>query len=280
MTTADVSGVAIAIGDGPEMDHLGRYVFPDPATGERRSWTRVTTFAKVLADTYNLEAWKRRNVAVGLAGRPNLYHAARVATASGDKKALNQVCDEAMAAAGANAGREHGTAMHSIIERINRGEDPEIPEHMAGDVQAYRVALADAGIGIATRYVERRIINTTHGLAGTFDGLATYPDNPPLVVFDLKTAATMDHSWLETAIQLAAYANATQLLTTDLAAYDAMPEIDRATALVAHVPAGKGRCDIYEVDIARGWAYAELCRDVRAARRSARGLARQYLANR
>lgn len=256
-----------------QFDHLGRYVLPDPTTGEKKSWTRVTTFAKAIADTYHLEAWKRRQVALGLLGQRGLL--TRVAE-SETKRELDTVVEEAMEAAGANEGRRHGTKMHSIIERINRGEHPDIPEYMADDVAAYQAELDKYGISIDPRHVERRIINTVYDLAGTFDALVTLPSWTPHLVFDLKTAEKMDHSWLETSIQLASYANTRHLLACSLDAFEEMPQVDLEVAIVAHLPAGQGKCELYEVDIARGWDYAALAADVRAARSSTRGLAVRY----
>lgn len=252
-------------------DHLGRYLLPDPISGEIKHWTRVTTFAKTLADTYHLDAWKRRKVAQGLAARPDLVEAAASVE---DVRTLNQICDEAMEAAGANDGRNHGTAMHSVIERINRGENPKIPDHMAADVAAYLDEVARAGLEILPEYVERRVINREYNLAGTFDGIGRLPDGGLPLIVDLKTAADMGSSWLETSVQLACYAGSEHVVTEDLTGVEPMLAVDQEVALVIHLPAGQGTCQIHEVDISTGYSLAELTFNVRGARSAARSLAR------
>jgi hypothetical protein len=58
-------------------DRYGRYKLVDPATGEVRPYTRATTFAKSISDTFTLSLWSQRMVAKGLAMRPDLVGAAR-----------------------------------------------------------------------------------------------------------------------------------------------------------------------------------------------------------
>ncbi len=45
----------------PKRDRWGRYLIVPTAGGKARSHTRVTTFAKSIADTYNLTEWAKRN---------------------------------------------------------------------------------------------------------------------------------------------------------------------------------------------------------------------------
>ena len=50
----------------PERDRYGRYKIPHPTTGKDMSWTRATTMASSVADTFGLTNWKTRMVAYGL----------------------------------------------------------------------------------------------------------------------------------------------------------------------------------------------------------------------
>jgi len=76
--------------------------------------------AKVPDDSSALDFWRRRQTAIGLALQPHLLTA--VAANAGDKKALDQLCEEAMAAAGANSGRDWGTSVHKLTDAIDGGD--------------------------------------------------------------------------------------------------------------------------------------------------------------
>ena len=53
-------------------DHFGRPLVIPPGGGKPVPYRRCTTFIDVLADRFNLELWKQRQVAVGLSRRPDL----------------------------------------------------------------------------------------------------------------------------------------------------------------------------------------------------------------
>ena len=103
-------------------DRWGRYVIPDPATGEPRAWTRVTTLARTLADRTVLEAWDQRNIALGIGARQDLYAQAASCTAE-DTGTLTEIVAQARAAAAAQAGANTGSALHRFTERLDAGED-------------------------------------------------------------------------------------------------------------------------------------------------------------
>jgi hypothetical protein len=46
-----------------------------------------------------------------------------------------------------------------------------------------------------------------------------------------------------------------------------MPKVCPHTALVFHLPVAAAQCMVYDVDVAAGWGLAQLCQDVRLARR-------------
>src|SRR5215472_1429035 len=114
----------------PERDRYGRYILPDPKTGKRRSWTRATTWAQTIADTYALNQWQKRMVALGLAQRPDLL--AQVATV------LEPDAEEH---AGASQRSNLGTALHSFLEHLDLGREVQVPEPWDQDVAAYRQTL-------------------------------------------------------------------------------------------------------------------------------------------
>jgi hypothetical protein len=76
----------------PRRDRWGRYIIPDPETGEDREWTRATTIAGVLPDRFNLERWGERMVAYGLAQRDDLLLLAQsVQDPKADKRKLDRI---------------------------------------------------------------------------------------------------------------------------------------------------------------------------------------------
>lgn len=246
-----------------EFDHLGRYLLPDPETGEKRAWTRVTTFAKSIADTYHLDRWKQRKVAEGLAARPDLL--ALVASAD-DKRELNGICDQAAEAAGASVGRNHGTHMHTLTEHADRGEDVTTTPENEADLAAYTKALAEAGLVVMDEYIERRVLIKKFGLVGTLDRILCDATGQ-LRVGDLKTAADINYASVETAVQLSCYARADYMWNAETSQWQAMPRgLDTGNPIVMHLPMGAGRCDLYQVDLEAGWAIADLCARVRSTR--------------
>src|SRR5215472_13629165 len=121
----------------PERDRYGRYILPDPKTGKRRSWTRATTWAQTIADTYALNQWQKRMVALGLAQRPDLL--AQVATVlepdtEGQKRKLDRWCQDAEEHAGASQRSNLGTALHSFLEHLDLGREVQVPEPWDQDV--------------------------------------------------------------------------------------------------------------------------------------------------
>lgn len=245
----------------PQRDRWGRPLIPDPDTGEVTAYTRVTTFAKSISDSYGLTKWQLRQALKGVTVRPDLF-ALAAATPSTDTKTLDRVAEDAKEAAGSSSGANAGTAFHSFAERIDRGEDVAIPPPWDAGVAAYRRALVAGGLQIDRRYIERMVVVPELGCAGTFDRLLRTADGR-LVVGDIKTQKDMKFGHLEIAIQLALYAHGRAIYNTRTGVYDPMPEVDQAVAVVMHCPVGKGTCTLYAIDIAAGWEAAQLCGRVR-----------------
>lgn len=260
----------------PKRDHYGRYLLPDPgqpgATSEL-PWTRVTTFAKSISDNYGLGEWSERMVAKGVAIRPDLALKA-AAAGTDDTGTLREVAEKAKEAAGASSGSNLGTALHSFTERADRGETVKIPAPYDQDVAAYQRALAAGGIRIVPELIERIVVVKRFHSAGTLDRAVRWDalDDPDeLAIGDLKTAKGLDKpdakGWLEIAVQEAMYANADAVWDGITETYEPMPKISRTRGLVFHLRPGSGECALWEVNLEAGWEAAELCEQVRAARK-------------
>lgn len=254
-------------------DRWGRYMLPHPETGKEQAWTRATTIARVLADEYNLSLWAQRMVAKGMAIRPDLVAGAAAADIEADKGTLNSIAEQAKEQAGSKSGANLGTALHAFTERLDRGETLKslsAPAPLNKDISAYRKLISAAGLQIVPEFIERIVVVPELGVAGTIDRLAGNR------VFDLKTAKSVDYSWMEIAIQLAIYAHASHAWNPATGAYDPMPAVDRAVGLVLHLPVGKASPQLYYVNLTEGWRLAQIASDVKAARSKAKDLAREF----
>lgn len=250
----------------PERDRYGRYVIPDPVTGKHRSWTRATTWATSIADTFALTGWKQRMVAVGLARRPDLL--AGVASiadieSKDGKKRLDQLCENAKEHAGASTRANLGSALHSFVEHADLDRELIVPQPWDADVRAYQQALEQYGITVSRNYVEKICVLRYFGIAGTMDRLVRLEGRELPMVMDVKTGADLGFSWTEIAIQLAIYARADSIWDVANESHYPMLKVDREQALVMHLPAGKAICTPYIVNIAEGWKAVNLCALVR-----------------
>ena len=256
----------------PRRDRWGRYLLPDPVTGEERTWTRATTVAKTLSDPWGLVDWKLRMVAKGISGREDLRMLASMLPVDTGKKQLDEVVEKAIDTAGGNVGRILGDAMHKATAKLDSGDEPEMLPPYDRDLEAYRDALPLYGVRIAPGMVEQVVCLPDLGIAGTFDRIVVW--DPATYIADVKTAKTLDYSWLEIAVQLALYANAEWIarpVEIDHGGWEwvwePMPEVNRTQGLVIHLPVGQARCELYWVDLEIGWEAVTLAVDVREWRK-------------
>jgi predicted RecB family endonuclease len=106
-------------------DRYGRPLVVPPGGGRPTAYTRCTRYVGVMEDLYNLHRWDERNVALGLADRPDLVLA--VSAHRDDKEKLNQIVSDAKEAAKAKAAAEIGTSLHKLTERLDRGQRTRRP---------------------------------------------------------------------------------------------------------------------------------------------------------
>lgn len=255
----------------------GRYSAPHPESGKRKLMTRVTTLARTIADTFLLEQWQQRAVAIGMAISPDLCDLASTLTLESEHRtAGNEVAEKAKERAKSSAGANKGTAFHNLCNQVDAGAplaSVVLPERRA-DVKAYRDMMDGYGLRTDPQYIERRIHVPGlcgNGVMGTFDRLVTCYEPYPglnievgqLAVGDLKTAQKIEYGWGEIAIQLALYANATLLYDRRTRTYSPMPEVNRDVAYVMHLKPGTQQCDLWEINIRAGWEAVALCLGVR-----------------
>lgn len=249
-----------------DRDHWGRYKLPDPKTGETRPWTRATTLAEAMQDTFGLTGWKMRMVAVGIGLREDLQDLAAASDPEEDKKQLDDLCKTAMSAAQADASSFKGTSLHKFTQRLDQGEKIRAPRRWAPDLEAYAAAKQEWGILTAPTMCERVTLVPELEVAGTMDRIVKYQDIP--TIFDLKTGNDVERGAMKIAIQLALYSRGIGLWNEATNEFDPMPRgLDQERGLVMHLPAGKATASLYEVNLTTGWRAAQLAYEVRRYRK-------------
>ena len=258
----------------PPRDRWGRYLIPDPETGKPTGYTRATTFAKSVSDTFGLTKWMLRMGGLGLAQRQDLLLAV-ASTDPGDNKTLDRLMEEAKDHAGAMAGATIGTALHTFTEQYDLGLNPVVPAPFDADVAAYAQAIVDADLTILPEHIEQIVVIPSLEVAGTLDRIVRTADGR-LVIADLKTGKDVSYAMGEIAVQLALYAAAPWTFDPATGELNPMPVVDQETALVFHAPAGTGTCTVLEVDITAGRAMFDTITTVRGWRKR-RDLHKPYI---
>ncbi len=251
---------------GLPADYLAQFATKGYATptGRDEAWTRATTFAKSISDTFTLSQWSQRMVVKGLSMRPDLI-ALAAATRVDDKRTLDDIANQAKDAAAVRARANLGTAVHGFTEMHDRGEDLSgVPVQFMPDVAAWATALANHGLMPEPGLIEQTVVNTRWGVAGTFDRVFSVRNRTEHVVGDLKTGRDLQYGWNEIAIQLVIYATADAIYDWVTNWFYPMPKrLDQSRALVIHLPAGTGEADTYTVKLAEAAEAADLCLGVR-----------------
>lgn len=254
-------------------DRWGRPNIMQP-NGKRIGYTRSSSAAKTIEDTFNLELWARRNVAYGLAHDASLV--ARVLAIGGDpstwaktdKDAVNNIVEAAASVAKAHKAADIGTAVHRLTERLDRGETGVVGGPYQADLDAYTAALGTAGHTIDTSFVECRLVNDDLRMAGTADRILQTADGRWLIA-DIKTSASVDYGGLGWAAQLASYAGGVLYEVVAEERVDT-PPLDQQVGLIIHLPAGQGVCTIYEIDLEGGLKAARLANEIREVRKASK----------
>jgi hypothetical protein len=225
--------------------------------------TRVSTICKTLEDTYRLELWGLRTAAIGFTKKPDLL--ARVAACRpDDRDTLDKMCEKAKEAAGSDEKANLGTALHEFAERVNLGEEVEIPEPYAADIAAYQATLSSHGVEIVPGMVELTVVLPELVVAGTFDRIVDFGSKPKIC--DIKTG-DIRYKAQHISMQGALYAHAATLYDWTTETHRPMPDVDQDVMLLVHLPVGEARCDLYWVDIAAGWEAVEHAMWARAWRK-------------
>lgn len=274
---------------------------PDGATTARgtvalRTYARPSNFGKQVENTYNLTKWNERMVALGVAtvGEGQLDD---LLEPPYDTPGWKSLADEWVVAAKRQAGAflaaERGTVGHlitedsdlghSLITRIEQGEDAGLPAHIQLMVrEAWEMLIAEHFEVLA---VEFPCVYDRWRVAGTGDRIvrlkhSIYFHNgeqlwgaipaDTVLVLDIKTGGLKTDTnglpiyWHSYAVQIAAYARSVPY-DVDLEQRGEWPwQIDHQRALIAHLDIGRALetgemvAQLVYVDLVAGYKAGEL----------------------
>lgn len=266
MSVSMFAGPAIEI----PRDRWGRPFIEPVDGGKAIAYTRASTMAKELGDKSALTKWMQRQVLVGVSIRPELVDMAR--EVAGDDKAIGAFVERAMEAAKTKRAADVGTEMHRLTEFIDAGvpvetiepsSSVELPAGWRMDLAAYKKAMAPIGVVGSEVFVVTDEIRC----AGTFDRLVALPDGR-VMVGDIKTGATEPDYPQSSAIQMAIYAHG-WTYEHERGRIESLADlgVSQTEGLMIHLPAGRGTCDLYVVNLEVGWGLARTAYEVRSVYR-------------
>lgn len=294
-----------AVKDSDKYDSYGRYKLKHPDDPRKNvKWTRATTFAKSVQDTFALSMWSQRMVLKGASLRKDIVAAVSTLEVKADKDRVNSLVEDAKKAAGDKVAANKGTAVHAFTEDRDLElvgmphKAREVPEEFVPTVQAYEATLRAFGLEPVPGLIEFTTAVKQYEVAGTSDRVYKVTRDITVklngrtvtlyageyVIGDVKTGADLSYGWQEIAIQLALYAQG--LNTSGVWSWTALawgkptlpdnPEVllkvRTDVGLVPHLPVdrsttGAPLATLYAVDLDAGWAAAVLCAQVRSWRK-------------
>jgi hypothetical protein len=241
-----------------ERDRWGRPLIVPPEGGKPRPYTRASTLAKALDKGEALSKWKQRQTALGLAARHDLFALVQALDPS-DKGRLDEICEDALVAAGGSSGANLGTALHALTEAVDEGIEVQVTPELRATLDAYRARMD--GIKIIAREVF--VVNDELEVAGSFDKMVEIGGE--IVVADVKTGQWEPKYPHATAVQIAIYANGTPYGSEAGRAPQSIAQMGASLdrGLMIHLPSGQAVCDLYWMDIKTGWTMAKVATGVR-----------------
>ena len=240
---------------------------------EGKSYTRASTLAGYLDDTSGLTRWKLKMAILGLSRSPELMALAST-TRADDSAALADIVERAHERAGANEGRDLGTAIHQGTEIYDFGLSTDVlPWQVRNAVRGYAALLEQESVEAVL--AETFVLNDPISTAGSLDRIIWDVETNEYRVMDIKTGKETDpkkaarFSGLSWAIQMSIYAHGEpwdgkRLEWRDLSIDP--PKTDRG--LVVYINRESGQCWPIWVDLVKGWEAAQLAAQVRDMRKA------------
>lgn len=228
-----------------------------PDHSRQVGYTRVTSYIKCMADTYALELWEKRMVAIGLAERPDLLLS--VAAHRDDRRELNRIVEQAKEAAKANAKSTVGTGLHKLADSHDRGQPIVVPPAWQADMEAYKATTAEMDM----IHIEQPCVQDGLKVGGTPDRVVGFRGG--YYIADIKTGS-IDFGALEFAMQFATYAHSKPYDFVTGGRGEWPKGLNILKAILIHLPQGEGTCKLHWVNIAAGWDAVAVAKAIRAFR--------------
>lgn len=225
----------------------------------------VSSVAKIPIDTWTLDQWSKRSVALGMALDRNLCENILVDPDSWELG--NEVAEQALRAAKTHHKADRGTQMHRALELTLLGR-PEglLSEQQRADAAVLQATLDRYGLRPHQGMAEQFVAWPHHRVGGRFDAILEKPDGRLLLV-DLKSGQNAVLYPDATACQLALYARAPWMSDgveiqgdkTIITNWRPMPEkLDLRYGYVLLVPPDAKIGTLHEVNLEYGWHGAHL----------------------
>jgi hypothetical protein len=223
----------------------------------------VTTLAKIPTDTYSIDRWTERMVAIGVTVDPTIRE--NIACHIDNKQRLNDFCEEAKKAAKAHEKADRGTQMHRVLELVLLDQEIKlITDQQRRDAVALKRTLDRYKLTPHLNLTEQFVAWPDQVVCGRFDAVLERPDGKQWLV-DLKSGPNAVAYPQSTAVQLALYARAPHV-SVDAPAYGdkqevtdwrTMPEnLDYKYARVLLCTPTDDVGTLHRIDIEHGWAGA------------------------
>ena len=241
------------------------------ADGTWRGYTRISTIAKELDKGEGLKKWTAAMTALGVTMDEAIRRRVEEIVAFSEdpyrehKTELLRLAEQAQEIAGSTVKRELGTTLHEWCQIVDREGDLSLvpAEHLA-DVTAYRRRLEDAGIEVLESEVF--VVNDEIEVAGSLDKRLRLADGR-IVTGDVKTGQQEPEYPMNVELQVAAYNRGERydLQTTERTPLGTDPEL----GVLIHLPSNSGTCELYPLNLTRGWQNLMLATDLKLARKVA-----------
>lgn len=272
-------------------------LYPDDG-GARTAYTRVSTAAKYTDDKGGLINWTASQAMIGLIkSRPlqarvsSLIASTQNDTYREHKSQLKELVENATQIAQASGRADFGTAVHQFTELIDNGklDWDYVPESLKGPLDAYAqamqgITILDSEVFVA---VDADVDDKKIRIAGSMDRVVHHPELG-IVVADVKTGADEPRYPSGVTTQVAIYARGMRYRDSAFPGTPAFtdgepncdgtawrkplwPNVSNEVGLMIHCPLekvnGKYICDMYPLNLTKGWETLQLGLKVQEVRR-------------
>lgn len=252
-------------------DQYGRPKIKQP-NGKDIGYTRISGLAKELDSGKGLEMWKTAMTAIGMTIDRGIWDQVRdlvddsiLSPWEEHKSQLIALAEKAMEVAGSTVKRDLGTELHHWAEVYDRTLDMDIiPADMRDDLDAYVWGTAE----VEMLETELFVVVDEIQAAGTLDRLSAWRDR--IVLADIKSGQREHEYPMAVEMQCAMYARGQRYDLETGERSPLHPDIDLSGGLMIHLPSGQAKCDLYELDLDRGWRNVQRALDLREARKIGR----------